>query len=196
MMVRFYHIIFFLLLAFTVGTAAQSVSGDKQPVTVTGTVISAADDQPLIAVTVLYRNSANGKYQPMAITDYDGRFELDFVPQDTLMVKLIGYKTQKMLPSDAPVLIRMEEDSTVIFGCPRIVVYPVSGVVLDENNVPIIGAAVKVKDTYKEVTTGINGEFEIFAQKGDVLEIICPGYKKQRKKASTKKPMKIKLKRH
>ena len=172
----------------------QPQSDTIRPVTVTGKVISATDGQPLIAATVLYRNSANGKYLPKVVTDYDGRFELDFVPQDTLMVKLIGYKTQKFMPTDDPILIRIEEDSTEVFGCPVFVVYPVSGEVLDENGVPIAGAAVKVKDTYKEVTTGLNGEFEIYVQKGDVLEITCPGYKTQKKKASIKKPMKIKLK--
>ena len=172
----------------------QSQSDTMRSITVTGRVVSATDDEPLIGTTVLYRNSANGKYQPMAISDYDGRFELDSVPQDTLMVKLIGYKTQKLLPSGDPILIRMEEDSTEVFGCPKIVVYPVSGVVLGENNVPIAGAVVKVRDSYKEVTTGLNGEFEIYVQKGNLLEISCTGYKTQRKKASTKKPMKIKLK--
>ena len=170
----------------------QSQSDTIRPITATGKVVCATDDEPLIGATVLYRNSASGKYVPKVVTDYDGRFELDFVPEDTLMVKLIGYKAQKLLPSGNPILVRMEGDSTV-FGCPKIVVYPVSGVVLDENNVPITGAAVKVIDTYKEFTTGLNGEFEIYAQKGDVLEITSPGYKTQTKKVSIKKPMKVKL---
>ena len=164
------------------------------PESVTGLVVSAANGCPLLGATVCYRDDTNGKYVPKVVSDYDGRFELDFVPQDTLMVKLIGYKTQKFMPTDDPILIRVEEDSTAVFGCPRIVVYPVSGVVLDEKGVPIAGAAIKVKDTYKDVTTGLNGEFEIFVQKDDVLEITCPGYKTQTKKASIKKPMKIKLK--
>ena len=193
-MARIFHILL-LLLAFDVGiVSAQTVEDNRHQITVTGKVVSATDDEPLIAATVLYRNSANGKYLPKVVTDYDGRFELDFVPQDTLMVKLIGYKTQKFMPTDDPILIRVEEDSTEVFGCPKIVVYPVSGEVLDEKGVPITGAAIKVKDTYKDVTTGLNGEFEIFVQKDDVLEITCPGYKTQTKKASIKKPMKIKLK--
>ena len=161
---------------------------------VCGQIVAATDGRPLVGVTVCYRDDSSGKYVPKVVSDYDGRFELDFVPQDTLMVKLIGYKTQKFMPTDDPILIRVEEDSTEVFGCPKIVVYPVSGEVLDEKGVPIAGAAVKVKDTYKEVTTGLNGEFEIYVQKGDVLEITCPGYKTQTKKASIKKPMKIKLK--
>ena len=193
-MARFYYI-FFLLLAFDVGVAsAQSVVDSNQPITVTGTVISAADARPLVGATVCYRNTADGKYVPKVVTDYDGRFELDFVPEDSLMVMLIGYKIQKFLPSDIPILVRMEDDPTVVFGCPTIVMYPVSGVVLDEKGQPLIGAIIKIKDTDVAVGTDINGEFKIQAQKGDILEISYIGYLTQTKKVSIKKPMKIKLK--
>ena len=163
------------------------------PESVTGQIVAASDGQPLVAATVSYRNSANGQYVPKIVSDYDGRFELDFVPEDSLMVQLIGYKTQRILPSDDPILVRMEEDS-IVFGCPTIVMYTISGVVLDEKGKPIIGAAVRVKGTNREVPTGCDGNFRISAQKGEVLEISYIGYKTQTKKVSIKKPMKIKMK--
>ena len=164
------------------------------PESVCGQVISATDGSPLLGATVSYRDDSNGKYVPKTVSDYDGRFELDFIPEDTLMVQLIGYKTQKFLPSDDPILVRMEDDPSVVFGCPTIVQYPVSGVVLDEKGEPIIGAIIRIKDTKVAVGTDINGEFKISAQKGDVLEISYIGYLDQTKKVSIKKPMKIKMK--
>ena len=164
------------------------------PESVCGQVISATDGSPLLGATVSYRDDTNGKYVPKTVSDYDGRFELDFVPEDSLMVELIGYKKQKFLPSDDPILVRMEDDPSVVFGCPTIVQYPVSGVVLDEKGEPIIGAVIRIKDTKVAVGTDINGEFKISAQKGDILEISYIGYLDQTKKVSIKKPMKIKMK--
>ena len=163
------------------------------PQSVTGQVVAASDGKPLLGVTVCYRDDSNGKYVPKEVSDYDGRFELDFVPEDSLMVTLIGYKTQKFLPSDDPILVRMEDDS-ILFVCPTFVLYPVSGVVLDEKGEPIIGATVKIKGCNTKVATGMNGEFEIQTQKNDVLEISYIGYRKQTKKVSIKKPMRIKMK--
>lgn len=184
-MARIYHILL-LLLALDVGVAsAQSVVDSNQPITVTGKVVDATDDEPLFGATVLYRNSTNGKYQPMVVTDYDGRFELDFVPQDTLMVKLIGYKTQKFLPSDDPILVKMEDDS-IVFGCPTNVQHLVSGVVRDENGEPLIGAFIRVKGTDVAVSTDINGEYKISAKEGDILEISYIGYLTQTKKVTVK----------
>ncbi len=192
-MTRFIRITvsFILLLIGVQFTTAQSVLGDFQQ-RVTGQVVDAVDGQPLIAAIVKHRIS-NERYLAITATDYDGRFELNFLPEDTLMVELIGYKTQKLLPSGDSILVKLEMDSTVV-GCPEIIMYPVSGVVLDENGKPLVGATVRVKDTNWVVPTGWNGEFYISAQKGDVLEVTYIGYIKQTKKVTIKKPMKIKLK--
>ena len=173
--------------------SAQEALNSKQLVMLTGTVVDAADGQPVIAATIWYRQS-NGRYSAVAATDYDGRFELNFLPEDTLMVKQIGYKTQKLLPSGDSILVRLEISDSTVFCCPDIIMYPVSGVVLDENNEPLIGATITIKDANRGVATDINGEFKISAQKGDVLEVSYIGYLKQTKKVSIKKPMKIKLK--
>lgn len=172
--------------------SAQEALNSKQLVMLTGTVVDAADGQPIIAATIWHKQS-NGRYSAVAATDYDGRFELSFLPEDTLMVERIGYKTQKLLPSDDSILVRMEMDSTIV-GCPEIIMYPISGVVLDENGEPLIGATITIKGTNRGVTTDRNGKFKISAQKGDVLEVSFIGYLKQTKRVSIKKPMKIKLK--
>ena len=192
-MTRFIRITvsFILLLLGVQFTTAQSVLGDYQQ-RVTGQVVDAVDGQPLIAAIVKHRIS-NERYLAITATDYDGRFELNFLPEDTLMVELIGYKTQKLLPSGDSILVKLEMDSTVV-GCPEIIMYPVSGVVLDENGKPLVGATVRVKDTNWVVATDVNGKFKISAQKGDVLEVSYIGYLKQTKKVTIKKPMKIKLK--
>ena len=172
--------------------SAQEALNSKQLAVLTGTVVDAADGQPVIAATIWHKQS-NGRYSAVAATDYDGRFELSFLREDTLMVDRIGYKTQKLLPSGDSILVRMEMDSTIV-GCPEIIMYPISGVVLDENGEPLIGATITLKDANKGVATDINGEFKISAQKGDVLEVSYIGYLKQTKKVSIKKPMIIKLK--
>lgn len=173
--------------------SAQEALNSKQLVMQTGTVVDAADGQPVIAATIWYRQS-NGRYSAVAATDYDGRFELNFLPEDTLMVKQIGYKTQKLLPSGDSILVRLEITDSTVFCCPNIILYPISGVVLDENGDPLIGATITIKGTNRGVATDRNGKFKISAQKGDVLEVSFIGYLKQTKRVSIKKPMKIKLK--
>lgn len=52
----------------------------------------------------------------------------------------------------------------------------VSGVVLDEQNQPIIGTFVVQQGTANGVTTGVDGDFSIKAPAGAVLEVTCIGY--------------------
>ena len=173
--------------------SAQEALNSKQLVMLTGTVVDAADGQPVIAATIWHKQS-NGRYSAVAATDYDGRFELSFLPEDTLMVDRIGYKTQKLLPSGDSILVRLEITDSTVFCCPNIILYPISGVVLDENGDPLIGATITIKGANRGVATDRNGKFKISAQKGDVLEVSYVGYLKQTKRVSIKKPMKIKLK--
>lgn len=53
----------------------------------------------------------------------------------------------------------------------------VSGVVLDENNLTMIGVVVSVEGTQRMVSTDIDGKFTIQAGSGDVLRFIMVGYK-------------------
>lgn len=181
----------FLLVAFGVGTAtAQTV---WHPITVTGQVVDAADGQPLAAVHMCYRNDATGEYKLMDLSDYDGHFELSYPRKYMMSVTRIGYLPQQLhLSSDTTVLIRLERDPAVV-KCPEI--FLISGVVLNEEyDEPLIGATVRIKGTDISVTTDINGEFEIEALKGTVLEIIYVGYHEKEIKIKNKERVIIKLK--
>lgn len=181
----------FLLVAFGVGDAtAQSV---WQPITVTGQVVDAADGQPLVAVHICYRrDDALAGYVLKDITDYDGHFELSYPRKYVMTATQIGYKPQQLhFSSDTTILIRLERDPAVT-NCPEI--YLVSGVVLDENDEPLIGASVMIKDTDIGVATDINGEFKIEALKGMVLKVTYIGYYKKEIKIKKKEPIIIKLK--
>ena len=181
----------FLLVAFGAGVAtAQSV---WHPITVTGKVVDAADGQPLEAVHMCYRNDATGEYKLQDLSDNDGHFELRYPRKHMMSVTRIGYIPQKMyFSSDTTILIRLERDPAVV-KCPEI--YLISGVVLNEEyDEPLIGATVRIKGTDISVTTDINGEFEIEALKGTVLEIMYVGYHEKEIKIKKKEPLIIKLK--
>lgn len=53
----------------------------------------------------------------------------------------------------------------------------IKGKVLDENDLPLIGATVKETDSKNAVSTGTKGEFEIRSAKGKTLEVSFIGYK-------------------
>lgn len=52
-----------------------------------------------------------------------------------------------------------------------------SGVVLDEFSQPLIGAQVQIKGTTRGIITGLDGDFTLSANEGDVLIISYMGYK-------------------
>lgn len=61
-----------------------------------------------------------------------------------------------------------------------------SGVILDVNGLPVIGAAVVIQGTSTGVTTDTNGNFEIHAPANTVFEVSCIGYETQQIKGSSK----------
>lgn len=56
---------------------------------------------------------------------------------------------------------------------------PVSGVVVDQNGEPVIGAAVVIVDTDKGVTTDLDGNFTIDPSRGQILRFTYIGFKTQ-----------------
>jgi TonB-linked SusC/RagA family outer membrane protein len=77
----------------TIGALLLSINlSAQQGVTVTGTVISTSDPEPLIGVNILVKGTDTG-----TITDFDGNFELE-VPSanDTLVFSYVGYETQEV----------------------------------------------------------------------------------------------------
>jgi len=93
-----------LALLLPVFTAVQA-----QEQTVTGTVISAEDNQPLPGVSVLVKGTTNG-----TVTDIDGAFRLT-VPTEgvTLIFSYVGFKEQRVeLGSQTTLSISLEPDAT------------------------------------------------------------------------------------
>lgn len=98
--------ILFLLLSVVMCSAMAMAQR-----TVTGTVVSAADNEPVIGATVLPlpAGSAQG-----TSTDIDGRFSLT-VPQNchTLQVSYVGMAMQKVnIPADGKVLVSLVSEDT------------------------------------------------------------------------------------
>ena len=66
-----------------------------------------------------------------------------------------------------------------------------TGVVLDENGYPLIGASVYVQGTTRGTITDADGNFSIAAKSGDVLEFTYLGYNKVTHKGKNMKPLTI-----
>ena len=60
----------------------------------------------------------------------------------------------------------------------------IKGTVVDESGEPIIGATVVVKGTTNGTVTDFDGNFEVDAKVGDLLDISYVGYKSQQVKAT------------
>ena len=99
----------FFLAAFLMALAAAIAQA--QPKTVKGTVVSAADGEPLVGATVTI--DGNTKYY--AITDLDGNFQINNVPSGAkyVIANNMGYKDTSV-PVAAQVTIAMEEDANVL----------------------------------------------------------------------------------
>ena len=95
--------IFFLLF----GTISNLKANTINEQTISGTVISAADKEPMIGVSVLIKGTTSG-----TITDYDGKFSLNASPGETLIFSYIRYQSKDIRVSNQTVSnISMEEDS-------------------------------------------------------------------------------------
>ena len=89
-------------MAFTVAAQAQV------DITVHGTVVSRADDEPLIGATVMSEATHKG-----TATDIDGQFTLT-VPEGTLLtVSYVGYQTQS-IKAEPTMMIYLDEDSELL----------------------------------------------------------------------------------
>ena len=76
--------------------------------TVQGTVIDAANGEPIIGASILEVGTTNG-----TITDWDGNFTLTVQPGAKLAISYMGYKTQEL--AAAPSLsVKLSEDSELL----------------------------------------------------------------------------------
>ncbi len=76
--------------------------------TVQGTVIDAANGEPIIGASILEIGTTNG-----TITDFDGNFELNVQPGAKLQFSYMGYKTQE-LAAQPKMAVKMGEDSELL----------------------------------------------------------------------------------
>ena len=93
----------FLLLLSVCFIAFGQVLAQSQ--TISGTVLNAADDEPIIGASVQVKGTSKG-----TITDVDGKFSLEVEPASVLIVSFIGMSTQEVAAKDG-VVINLMEDS-------------------------------------------------------------------------------------
>ena len=77
-------------------------------ITATGTVIDAANDEPIIGASVLEIGTTNG-----TITDFDGNFTLNVQAGAKLAISYMGYKTQELVAAPN-MFVKMSEDSELL----------------------------------------------------------------------------------
>lgn len=66
-----------------------------QKVSVSGTVISEIDNEPVAGTSVVEKGTANG-----TVADFDGRFYLDVASGATIQINYIGFVAQEVVVND------------------------------------------------------------------------------------------------
>jgi TonB-linked SusC/RagA family outer membrane protein len=90
----------FILLLFGNFLSAQAQK------TVTGTVFSADDNQPLPGASIIIKGTSTG-----TVSDFNGKFTLNVDNENTtLLVSFIGFKNQEVQASQQPLNIYLEPD--------------------------------------------------------------------------------------
>ena len=91
-------------------------------------------------------------------------------------------------------LLRAEEGHAPVPVSEQTQEIVVEGVVLDENNLSLVGVAVLVEGTQNIVPTDLDGIFSIRAHVGDVLRVSMVGYQTMFVPVADAKPMTLKMK--
>lgn len=97
---RILSLLFFFMAFIPVQVYAQDIK-------VSGTVISGADNYPIIGANILVKGTTIG-----TITDVDGNFSFEVPQGSTLVISYIGYQAQEIKVSgNAPIKVVLSEDS-------------------------------------------------------------------------------------
>ena len=97
---RILSLLFFFMAFISVQVYAQDIK-------VSGTVISGADNYPIIGANILVKGTTIG-----TITDVDGNFSFEVPQGSTLVISYIGYQAQEIKVSgNAPIKVVLSEDS-------------------------------------------------------------------------------------
>ena len=95
-----------LLLLSVCALALGQVWADVQ--TISGTVLNAVDDEPVVGAAVAISGTLKG-----TITDFDGKFTVETEPGTTLIVSFIGMRTQEVSAADG-MTVYLTEDTKVL----------------------------------------------------------------------------------
>lgn len=97
---RILSLLFFFMAFISIQVYAQDIK-------VSGTVISGADNYPIIGANILVKGTTIG-----TITDVDGNFSFEVPQGSTLVISYIGYQAQEIKVSgNAPIKVVLSEDS-------------------------------------------------------------------------------------
>ena len=92
----------------SVDTVQQSAVAQKR--ILTGTVIDASTNEPLVGVNIKVKGETSG-----TITDVDGKFNISVTSKSQLEISYIGYKPLVLMVGDLGVMtIKMESDNEVL----------------------------------------------------------------------------------
>ena len=98
------------IIFFLFGIILSSSANVNQEKTVSGVIISALDDEPLIGVSVLVKGTNTG-----TITDYDGKYTIAASGGQTLVFSYIGYNTQEIVINNRQTInVSMYEDLKIL----------------------------------------------------------------------------------
>ena len=100
-----------LIAMLLFGAMNISGAGSLHAKQVTGTVVSASDDEPLIGATVQVQGRQGG-----TVTDIDGHFTIEANDGDRLVVSYVGYVTQTVTVSGSNLTIRLEDEANSLEG--------------------------------------------------------------------------------
>ena len=134
------------------------VGMNAQTVKVTGTVVSATDNEPLIGATVMVKGTTNG-----TATDIDGNFSIEAEAGKTLVFSYVGYVSQdvKVSNTTSKLDIRLQENSQVLddivvvgYGTQKKSVVTAAISKIDDSELATT-APVRVDNALKGLTSGV-----------------------------------------
>ncbi len=91
-----------LILFFATVLLALGVQGAN----ITGVVMAEGDPDPVIGANIVVKGTTNG-----TITDFDGNFAIEANVGDVLVVSYMGYKSQEVAATAAPMRITLQPDN-------------------------------------------------------------------------------------
>ena len=154
---------------------------------------------PAISGTTMTQDNNTGLYSVKA-TDTTVKDVLKYIEKNSDYVFLYGEGVEKKLKTPVKIDLKDKKMDTILAevcgkvgmdykisgrqvtiqsssaSSPKVTKQQVSGVILDENKEPMIGATVRVKNSNEAVITDLDGRFNINAANGDKLVVTFVGY--------------------